>query len=440
MEDYNITVLVDAKEQYTKQLISILKTCIYQGIKSIYMDSKDICHQDNTPDNVLMIFQDLLSRIPKWSQDIINKEFERISNISKCDYIDDLLKVVYVSHIKILTIIHSAQKNKKLSLKIPSGGHFIHLCYIECAREFWKDPYLLSDRGSKFEQQKNMRESETMIAECINETIRKQLPVRHILKEFLNEPDQDINEQSDDTDIKEPINKKYLKKLESIVKKELKTTPTNEHNDINIELIRKVIREEMLNQSIDTKHTTKIDTDLVSNVIEKIVEQSNADHDTHLKINNEINKETVSVEPIGAKVEGANVKGANVECANVEGANVEGANVEVANVKVANVEVKPEPVVVVDVPVVEENEISNTNLDSILNENNNDNISMNTQNDTKIAINNIDEINLDLDELDVDSECEEIDINDLNKIQLDKHNNEVNTNKDTKYIFFNDAK
>ena len=65
---------------------------------------------------------------------------------------------------------------------------------------------------------------------------------------------------------------------------------------------------------------------------------------------------------------------------------------------------------------------------------------MNTQNDTKIAINNIDEINLDLDELDVDSECEEIDINDLNKIQLDKHNNEVNTNKDTKYIFFNDAK
>ena len=170
------------------------------------MDAKDICNQDNTPDNVLMIFQDLLSRIPKWSQDIINKEFERISNASKCDYIDDLLKVVYVSHIKILTIVHSAQRNKKISIKVPSGSHFIHLCYIECAREFWKDPYYFSDRVSKYEHQKNMRDSEAMIAECIMETIRKQLPVRHILKEFLNEPDEEIDEEDDD--IKEPAKKK----------------------------------------------------------------------------------------------------------------------------------------------------------------------------------------------------------------------------------------
>ena len=124
MENGNVAVLVDAKEEYTKQLVSILKPCIYQGIKSIYMDAKDICHQDNTPDNVLMVFQDLLSRIPKWSQDIITKEYDRISNVSKCDYIEDLLKVVYVSHIKVLTIVHSAQKNKKISIKVPSGSHF----------------------------------------------------------------------------------------------------------------------------------------------------------------------------------------------------------------------------------------------------------------------------------------------------------------------------
>jgi len=381
MEDTNVAILVDAKEEYTKQLISILKSCIYQGVKSIYMDAKDICHQDNTPDNVLITFQDLLSRIPKWSQDIINKEFERISNVSKCDYIDDLLKVVYVSHIKVLTIVHRAQNNKKLSLKIPSGGHFIHLCYIECAREFWKDPYLLSDRGSKFEQQKNMRESETMIAECINETIRKQLPVRHILKEFLNEPDEDINEQSDDTDIKEPINKKYLKKLESVVKKELKTTHTNENNDINIELIRKVIREEMQGQSIDTKNNTKIEKDLVSNVIEKIVEQSTEDsvEDSVEKSveysveksvetfenNNEMNKDPI-VAPIGEPIVVAPIgEPIVVEPVVAEPVVVEPVVAEPIVVEpiVAEpiVEVKPESV------IVEDNEISNTNLDSILN-------------------------------------------------------------------------
>ena len=271
MEDNNVGILVDAKEEYTKQLISILKPCIYQGIKSIYIDAKDICHQDNTPDNVLMSFQDLLSRIPKWSQDIINKEFDRISNISKCDYIDDLIKVVYVSHIKILSVVHSSQKNKKLSLNVPNGSHFIHLCYIECAREFWKDPYLLSDRGTKFEQQKNMRDSENMIIGCIGETIRKQLPVRNILKDFLNEPDEDINEE-DDIDIKDPVNKKYLKKLETIVKKELKTnTSNNIGNTFDIDLIRKVIREE-----IDARPTTNtIKKEIVDTVIEKIVEKTN---------------------------------------------------------------------------------------------------------------------------------------------------------------------
>ena len=103
-ETLNVNVLVAAKEEYTKQLISILKSCIYQGVKSIYMDAKDICHQDNTPDNVLITFQDLLSRIPKWSQDIINKEFERISNVSKCDYIDDLLPKIIEHCPKIFEI------------------------------------------------------------------------------------------------------------------------------------------------------------------------------------------------------------------------------------------------------------------------------------------------------------------------------------------------
>ena len=459
MDNTNVAILVDAKEEYTKQLISILKTCIYQGIKSIYMDAKDICHQDNTPDNVLITFQDLLSRIPKWSQDIINKEFERISTTSKCDYIDDLLKVVYVSHIKVLTIVHRAQNNKKLSLKIPSGGHFIHLCYIECAREFWKDPYLLSDRGSKFEQQKNMRESETMIAECINETIRKQLPVRHILKEFLNDPDEDIKEESDDNDIKEPINKKYLKKLESIVKKDLKNTHTNENNDINIELIRKVIREEMQEQLLHTKTNTKIEKELVSHVVAKIVEQSNEsstepnveNFENNNEINNRINNEDSIINVIEKNVKTI-IKNKPIDTK----PSVVEPIIITPDITIAKV--KSNPV------INEDNEITNTNLNTILDDNNNDNDnvndndndnnndnkhdtilvnskpiesieSINTQTNSKIAINNIDEINLNLDELDIDSECEEIDINDLNKIQLNKP-----ANKDTKFIFFNDAK
>ena len=134
MDEGSIAVLVEAKEEYTKHLVSVFKPSIYQGIKSIFDDSYAICKQENCEDDVLLKFQELLNRIPKWSQEIINKEYERIIKASECSWIEDLLKVIYITHIKILTITHSSQPNKKISLKVPSGSYFMHLCYIEIAR------------------------------------------------------------------------------------------------------------------------------------------------------------------------------------------------------------------------------------------------------------------------------------------------------------------
>jgi hypothetical protein len=443
MEEGSVTVLVDAKEEYTKQLISILKTCIYQGIKSIYMDAKDICNQDNTPDNVLMVFQDLLSRIPKWSQDIINKEYERISNVSKCDYIEDLLKVIYVSHIKILTIVHSAQKNKKISLKVPSGSHFIHLCYVECAREFWKDPYYFSDRVTKYEHQKNMRDSETMITECIMETIRKQLPVRHILKEFLNEPDEEIEEEEED--IKEPSKKKYLKKLESVVKKELKTsTKLGEQGEINIELIRQVIREEMASRP----NTDTIKKELVDTVVEKIVEKQESEAKIPII---ETLVEEAKIPIIETPVEEAKIP----------------IVVEEAKIPIVVEEAKI-PIVVEEAktPVEEQKPVvSQSTLEKLLSNDSPDDIdndidvtddaTVDITNNKKpnLVINNIDEINLNLDELDDDLD-NNIDVNiDINNALENQSDNEIDLDEmqsvdlktktkadpNTKFIFFKDV-
>ena len=480
MEEGSVTVLVDAKEEYTKQLISILKACIYQGIKSIYMDAKDICNQDNSPDNVLMVFQDLLSRIPKWSQDIINKEFERIANISKCDYIDDLLKVVYVSHIKILTIVHSAQKNKKISLKVPSGSHFIHLCYIECAREFWKDPYYFSDRVTKYENQKNMRDSETMIAECIMETIRKQLPVRHILKEFLNDPDEDIEEE--DEDIKDPSKKKYLKKLETVVKKELKSTSkTGDISEINIELIRKVIREEM-NSRPDTD---KIKKELVDTVVEKIVEKTQeglTDTDTVI-----VDVPIIPVVPI-IPIVSVSVMDINTDTEKKEVASlmIPESSKEKEIVKDSSLGIKKQTNslenLLNETQDDNEDEIDvdlediNMNIDSDINnlvtntikekevykekpneKTSNEKIANEkTANIQSLVINNIDEINLNLDELDNDMDIDtnlnndleaqsdnEIDLDEMQSVDLTKPTKASTPDKksdpNTKYIFFKDV-
>ena len=425
MEDANVAVLVDAKEEYTKQLISILKPCIYQGIKSIFQDAKDICHQDNTPDNVLMVFQDLLSRIPKWSQDIINKEFERISNASKCDYIDDLLKVVYVSHIKVLTIVHSAQRNKKISLKVPSGSHFIHLCYTECAREFWKDPYLFSDRASKYEQQKNMRDSENMIGECIAETIRKQLPVRHILKEFLNEPDEEIEEEED---IKEQTSKKYLKKLETVVKKELKTTGSG--GNVDIDLIRKVIQEEMANRisndNIDVAEG-KIKKELVNTVVEKIVEQSNEEAEQVKPVVEE--EVTPVVEEVKKEEKPKKKKEFKIESLSDD----EGENGGLESLIFDEISGNIEDTITIDekietLPKPEEPKVEPK-------------VEVKPEpkpEPSPIMINNIDEINLNLDEL--DSELGgEVDLEELRSKDLEENGNEVK-DPDIKFLFFKDAK
>ena len=249
MEEGNIAVLVDAKTEYTKQLINILKTSIYQGIQSIYGESKFVCEDTNLPDDVLIKFQQSLSNIPKWSQDIIDKEYERIMKSSKCDWIEDLITAVFVSHTKVLTMIHKGKRGKKINLKIPKSSHFIHLCYIEVAREIWKSPYLFSEKVSKFDFQRNIRDSENIISDAIAETIRNQLPVKHILKEYLGDNYQSEAEEEDDKteNITQPTSKKHVKDIKKMVTKQINETSSN----LNIENdndLKNLIKEEVSKQ------------------------------------------------------------------------------------------------------------------------------------------------------------------------------------------------
>ena len=114
MEDNNFNVLVDAKTEYTKQLVQMLKTNIYQGIKSIFDDAKEYCVNNSQPKNILKHFQVLLSHIPKWNQEIIDEETNRIMVQSNCDWLEDLITAVFVSHTRILTSINLGKNKKKI--------------------------------------------------------------------------------------------------------------------------------------------------------------------------------------------------------------------------------------------------------------------------------------------------------------------------------------
>jgi len=183
MEELNTPIFAQAKVEYTAQLIDILYPHMFDGVKSIYNESKILYTNKKTP--VLLIFRELLEKVPIWNSEIINSECSRIINNSNCDYIDDLITAVFISHTKILTSIGPNQSFNKINVTIPKCSTFIHKSYINTAREIWKNPYLFNESVPGHEFQKNNKEIENIIKTCIENTIRKLLPIKEILKEHL---------------------------------------------------------------------------------------------------------------------------------------------------------------------------------------------------------------------------------------------------------------
>ena len=184
MEELNTPIFAQAKVEYTKQLIEILYPHMFDGIKSIYDESK-VIYSSKTGTPILLLFRELLEKVPIWNSEIINSECSRIVNNSKCDWIDDLITAVFISHTKILTSIGPNQSFQKINVTIPKTSTFVHKSYINSARELWKNPYLFNEGVPGHEYQKNNKEIENIIKNCIENTIRNLLPIKEILKEHL---------------------------------------------------------------------------------------------------------------------------------------------------------------------------------------------------------------------------------------------------------------
>ena len=253
MEEGNFAVLVDAKTEYTKQLVNIFAPNIYLNIKELFLEVKEKCQNNNNKDETLYNFQISLSEIPKWNQEVIIDKYNNIINTSGCDWLDELLTAVFVSHTRILTSINSNKNKNKINLKIPKVDHFMHLCYIEVARNVWKNPYLFDDNVTNFEYQRNRREAECLIDATINETIRKHLPVKHILKEYLGSEFQD-NDISDEK-LNEDMSSSEKDNLRKMVQAEIENCSKEKLSKLNIET------------SLETTESPTVDTSKKSTLL-----------------------------------------------------------------------------------------------------------------------------------------------------------------------------
>ncbi|MBC60879.1 MAG: hypothetical protein CMP11_00315 [Zetaproteobacteria bacterium] len=187
MEDYNSNLLNDSKSEWSIRLMNILCGHVIDGFRSIFNESIEVCDTNDEPEKYLMTFQNFLSRIPKWNQVMIEKECERIKECSKCDYLEDLITCVHIIQLKILSCVRTNNQVKKIDIDIPQFSVFLHNVYINIARKLYSNIYLFQVDASPLEQQKNNREFEVIVQSCILNTVRDNIPIDHLLKQYMDE-------------------------------------------------------------------------------------------------------------------------------------------------------------------------------------------------------------------------------------------------------------
>ena len=206
MDDFNVSALHESKNEWGARLVTLLTPLIIDGYKSILEESIKLCKDNNELDKYLMTFQNLISRIPKWNQQIVENEKKRICEKSGCNYLEDLVTCVHIIQLKILTAMRVGQKQKKIDINIPKLDDFIHKVYVNVARKIYKNVYLFEINIQPLQVQKNYRELEIIVQECILNTLRESIPVEAILKAYMDESiEEDVIEEIKEEVTHEPI-------------------------------------------------------------------------------------------------------------------------------------------------------------------------------------------------------------------------------------------
>jgi hypothetical protein len=181
----NVATYSEARSEYTKQLATFVVPALVGWFQQMWSRNASDRRQ------CLALFQSECEEIPRWNTDRVHDEVQVLIQRSGCDYMEELVTAVFVAHTKVLTAVRLSAKEKKLSITVPKLDHFIHRIFREAARAFWKAPFLFMETGSVVERQKNVLQIEALATEAITTAVRGLLPVKQILRDYLDAGDQE---------------------------------------------------------------------------------------------------------------------------------------------------------------------------------------------------------------------------------------------------------
>lgn len=196
--DSILSVYSDARAEYTKQLCVFLVPAYFQFFIELLEKAKQ--DMTNEPKRTLWQFQNYLNEVHDWNMEKVHNEIQRIHTNSGCDYLEDLLTAVFIAHTKVLTAIRLSSNKKKIEINVPKVEHFLFKVLCETSKLLWSSTYLFRDGIPGIERQQNYRNIEQIINEGILQAVRSLVPVKSILKDFVNNDVTDAQEEDDDSD------------------------------------------------------------------------------------------------------------------------------------------------------------------------------------------------------------------------------------------------
>ena len=158
MKMVNSTVFVKERlDAYTQKVEKHAIAFYKQGIRSLF----DHVKKNNTKKNTLLLeFQHALRNIAKWTPEVKTHEWARFCEACPAKTLKTLLEL------KTLVI-----KGFNAPCDI-SGEQLIYECYLNIARELWKNPYVVYDTGmTSIERNEKNRLLEKLIRRCFGATL-----------------------------------------------------------------------------------------------------------------------------------------------------------------------------------------------------------------------------------------------------------------------------
>jgi hypothetical protein len=272
------SVYSEAKGEYTKQLQLFILPTFHRFFMDLLQQASA---EEPQAKRQLWKFQELLSQIPEWNIDKVQRETSKIVHDIQCDYLEELLTAVFIAHTKVLTAIRVGNKNKRVQITIPKLDHFLHRALSESSRLLWSSAYLFHNELSAIEKQKNHRQIEQLLQDGIAQAIRGLLPVKNILKDYLAEPDgHDADEEDDDED--EKHEEKSVEKPAESVEEKHEQMFEEKHEQVAVETVEEKPVETDI-KDFEKRH----EENPIENVEEKIPEVAIKIPEEHVEIQEE---------------------------------------------------------------------------------------------------------------------------------------------------------